>query len=588
MQKIIGYFILVLLLAACSDEKKEKQLNEAKGGVYYGGVFRVNELESFKNLYPPAIIDVISQRIICNVYEGLVKLSQKDLSVMPCLAYRWESNPEQTVWTFHLRSDVKFHDDSCFTDGKGRQLVAADFKFCFDKLCEYNSTNSSFELICKDRVKGANEYFASTKEGQPFKGGVSGIKALDDSTLQIELNFPHAGFINLMAMWGACVYPPEAFNRYGIDMRSKCVGTGAFQIKTLKEGEVVILERNPHYWGMDENGNKLPYLDAIKISFIQEKKSEMLAFQRGNLDMVFRVPVEMYKEIMGNYENAQARKSDFDIQTTAAMATNYYGMLSTSNCFVKKEVRQAFNYAIDREKIANFTLQGEGIAGIYGVIPPVEIFKKSGFDFESINGYKLDVNKARELMRKAGYPEGKGFPKISLTISGGGNERNQQIAEVIQKMLKENIGVDMAINVLSFPERIDAQQKGKLDFYQSGWVADYSDPLSFLSLFYGKYIPRDEKELSFVNCSRYKNPEFDLLFEAAMKEPDIKKRFKLIKEADQLLIDDAAFMPIFYDENDRLLQKNARNFPINSLEYRDFSRVYLVPKDKMGKKAAKK
>ncbi len=588
MKKIISSIIAAALLVACSGGKTDKQSKEATGGVYYGGVFRMNELEDFKNLYPLAISEVISQRIVNQVYEGLVKLSQNDLSIVPCLAYKWESNPEQTIWVFHLRSGVMFHNDPCFADGKGREVKASDFKYCLDKLCESSPNNASFEVICKDRVKGANEYFESTKNGKALEGGVSGIKAIDDSTLQIELNFPYAGFLNLISMPGACVYPKEAFDKYGVDMRSKCVGTGAFQVKTIKEGDVVILERNPNYWDSDANGNKLPYLDAIKISFIKEKKSEMLEFQRGNLDMVFRIPVEMYKEIMGSYENAQARKTDFDIQSTAALATNFYGLLHTGPYFNKKEVRQAFNYAIDREKIVNFTLQGEGVAGIYGVIPPVEAFKKSGLDFESLNGYKLDVNKARELMKKAGYPDGKGFPRITLTINGGGGERNGQIAEVAQKMLKENIGVDVDINVIPFAEKIDAEQSGKLDFYRHGWTADYPDPLTFLSLFYGKYVPANAGEKSFINSCRYKNAEFDLKFEAAMKEPDTKKRFNLFKEADQLLLDDAAFMPIFYDENDRLMQKNVRNFPVNAMEYRDLSRVYLIPKDKMNAAAAKK
>ncbi len=581
MKRIISSLLAAAMLVACSGEKTERKSEEAKGGVYYGGVFRMNELEDFKNLYPVAVSEVISTRIVSQIYEGLVKLNSADLSVMPGLAYRWESNPEQTIWVFHLRQGVKFHDDPCFADGKGRELNAADMKYCFDKLCEASASNANFDIICKDRVKGANEYFESTKNGKPLEGGVSGVKALNDSTLQIELNFPYSGFLSLLTMPGAAVYPKEAFDKYGLDMRAHCVGTGPFQVKTIKEGDVVILERNPDYWGVDENGNKLPYLDAVKVSFIKEKKSEMLEFQRGNLDMVFRIPVEMYKEIMGSYENAQARKTDFDIQSTAALATNYYGMLNTSEAFSKREVRQAFNYAIDREKIVNFTLQGEGVAGSYGCIPPVDAFKKAGMDFDGLKGYKLDVNKARELMKQAGYPDGKGFPKTILTINGGGNERNQNIAEVAQKMLKENIGVDVDINVVPFSEEIDAYQSGKLDLFRAGWVADYPDPLTFLSIFYGKYVPANASEKSFINIVRYKNADFDAKFEAAMKEPDEKKRYALFKEADQILIDDGAFLPIFYDENDRLIQKNVRNFPVNAMEHRDLSRVYLVPKEKM-------
>ena len=115
---------LAIMLSSCGGDKDKHETLEAKGGVFYGGVFRMNELEDFKNLYPLSIIDVISQRIANQVYEGLVKLSQADLSVIPAIAYRWEANADASVWTFHLRKGVKFHDDACFADGKGREMTA--------------------------------------------------------------------------------------------------------------------------------------------------------------------------------------------------------------------------------------------------------------------------------------------------------------------------------------------------------------------------------------------------------------------------------------------------------------------------------
>ena len=582
MKSIIFRFLFVsvmFFMFSCGNEKTETKSVEAKGGVFYGGVFKLNELENFKNLYPHSIVDVFSQRITNQVYEGLVKFSQEDLTILPSLAYKWESNPEQTVWTFYIRKGVKFHNNACFPDEKGREITAADFKYCFDKICEADANNSAFDLTFKDKVQGANEYYASTKNKKPLSEGVSGIQTLNDSTLQIKLNYPYSGFLNILAMANCVVFPKEAVEKYGTEMRINCIGTGPFRIKNIKEGEVVILEKNPDYWGFDEHGNQLPYLDAIQISFIKEKKAEMLEFQKGNLYMMFRIPVELYKEIMGNYQNANANKMDFDIQSVEALGTNYYGLLLTGPAFSKKEVRQAFNYAIDREKIVNFTLQGEGVPGSYGIVPPVETFEKQGYNFASLSGYSLNINKAQELMKKAGYTNGKGFPKTSLTINSGGNERNQQIAEVIQKMLKENLNIDIDINVIPFAEQLDACQSGKLDFFRVAWSADFPDPNTFLSLFYGKNVPQDPNEKSYFNTSRFKNQLFDEKFERALKEPDLALRMNLYKECDQILLDEAAFIPVFYEENARLIQKNVRNFPANSMEYRDFSKVYFVPKN---------
>lgn len=571
---------ITILLASCGGDAKKHETQEGKGGVYYGGVFRMNELEDFKNLYPLAIVDVISWRIATQVYEGLVKFNQADLTTIPCLAYRWESNSDATVWTFHLRKGVRFHDDPCFADGRGREMNANDVKYCFDKLCEASATNASFDITFKDKVKGASEYFEASKGGKTTEGGVPGVKVLNDSTVEIDLNYPFSGFLNILAHSGCLIYPKEALEKYGIDMRTKCIGTGPFAVKTIKEGETVILEKNKNYWNTDKDGNRLPYLDAVKISFIKEKKAEMLEFQRGNLDMVFRIPIEMYKEIMGSYDNANARKNDFEIQNVPALSTHIYGMLFTGNIFTKKEVRLAFNYAIDRNKIVDYILQGQGIPGTYGMVPPAETFKKMGYDFSKIKGYELDIEKAKEYLKQAGYPNGKGFPKLTLTINSGGGERNGQIAETVQKMLKENLGVEVSINVIPFAEEIDAYESGKLEFFRTAWVADYPDPETFLTLFYSKHIPSNPSDKSFINFQRYRNPRFDSLFIAGLKEPDTKRRMEIYMKADQLLIDDGALMPIFYDENDRLVQKNIRNYPANAMEFRDLEKVYIIANNK--------
>ncbi|HKC69020.1 MAG TPA: hypothetical protein VKG26_12370, partial [Bacteroidia bacterium] len=129
---------------------------------------------------------------------------------------------------------------------------------------------------------------------------------------------------------------------------------------------------------------------------------------------------------------------------------------------------------------------------------------------------------------------------------------------------------------------------GKLEFFRTAWVADYPDPETFLTLFYSKHIPANPSEKSFINFQRYRNPKFDSLFMSALKEPDMKKRMEIYMQADQLILDEGALMPIFYDENDRLIQKNIRNFPANSMEFRDLEKVYIVPKDKNAAAAAEK
>lgn len=588
MNKILGAIIFpiaaISLLSSCGggDDKGQGTSAEAKGGIYLGGVARLNEVESFKSLFPIAINDQVSYHLASQLYEGLVKYNQKDMTLMPGLAYKWEINTDQTEYTFHLRSGAKFHDDACFPEGKGRVVTAADFKYCFDLLCSNDPSNSQFDVTFKNRVEGANAAFDDSKAGK--KTGVSGVKVINDSTLSIKLTHVMPGFLNILAMPGCYLFAKEAVAKYGADMRTKAVGTGPFYVENLKEGEVIIMKKNPNYWAIDEHGNKLPYLDGIKWTFIREKKSEILEFKRGNLDMVYRFPVEMFHELMGDLASAKERKSDFNILSSPALNTNYLGFNTQSQVFSKKEVRLAFNHAIDRQKIADFTIQGEGNAAEYGMVPYTETFEKEGYDYKTIKGYKYDPELAKELMKKAGYPDGKGFPKVTLEINSGGGDRNILIAEVVQKMLKENLNVDIDINTVPFAEHIDNIQTAKVDFFRAGWTADYPDPETFLTLFYGGHVPKTMGEKSYINYTRYVNPRFDSMFIAASKIADNRERYALLAKAEQLVLEDAPVMPIFYDENFRLEQLNVRNLPENIMNYMCLADTYLIPPDKIKKK----
>lgn len=586
MRKILIPIIagsLALTFSSCGgDEKNGHESSEAKGGIYTGGVMRMNEVESFRSLNPIAVNEQVSFHIGTQLFEGLVKFNQNDLTVKPAIAYKWDVNPEQTEFIFHIRKGVMFHDDPCFKDGKGREVNATDVKFCFDRLCAAEASNAQYEVTFKNRVVGADEAFEASKGGK--SANVTGIKVVNDSTISITLKTPDAGFLNRLAMPGCWIYAKESVEKYGQDLRVHPVGTGPFQLDKLKEGEVVIMKRNPNYYGVDQHGNKLPYLEGLKYTFIREKKAEILEFKSGNLDMVYRLPVEVFHDIMGDLEHAKDRKTDFQIISSPAFNTNFIGFNCLHPVLGKKEVRLAFNFAIDRNKIADFTIQGEGTAANYGMVPYVEAFEKEGYNYKSLNAYSFDPQKAKDLLKQAGYPDGKGFPKVTLEINGGGGDRNILIAQVVQKMLKENLNVDVDINTVPQTEHIENIAQGKTDMFRLAWIADYPDPETFLTLFYGKHVPASRTEKSYINSTRFKNARFDSLFEASFKEQDKAKRFAILTEAENIMLSEAPIMAIFYDDNYRLEQLNVRNFPENALNYMDLTEVYLIPPDKMPKK----
>jgi peptide/nickel transport system substrate-binding protein len=573
MKKII--FLLIgatVILSSCGGDKTytDKNTKIAKGGVKYGGVFKMNESEDFKSLYPLNVTMAIENRMASQVYEGLVKFNQEDLLIIPSLAESWDVNEDATSFTFHIAKGVMFHDDSCFEGGKGREVTAADFKYCFDKICVSDPSNLMYWLF-KNKVKGAIEYHESVNNKKPLEGGISGITVVDDYTLQIDLNYSFPSFLNLLAHNATVLYPREAYVTYGVDMRINLVGTGPFRVKKIKESETVILERNPNYWKKDEHGNQLPYLDGLKYSFNKEKKAELLEFRKGNLDMVYRLPLEMIGDVVGELEEAKrGGNRPYVMQVVPALSVYYLGFQNKLEPFNNIDVRKAFNYAIDRESIVTYTLQGEGRPALHGIVPP---FK--GYDYEKVKGYAFDPEKAKEHMVKAGYPNGTGFPQISLKINPGGGDRNIQIAEVVQKMLNDNLGINIKIEQMQLAQLLENVETGKSTFWRSQWVADYPDPENFLNLLYGNHVPSKISDKSFINSVRYQNPKFDSLFDVAIREMDQEKRFELYTQVDQIAVDDAANMPIFYDENTRLLQVHVKNFPSNAMEYRDMTAVYF-------------
>jgi len=573
MKKLIYLlFAVTVVLSSCGDGKKgdTKATKIAKGDVKYGGVFKANEIEDFKSFYPLNVTMSLEQRIANQAYQGLVKLDQEDLSIIPSLAEKWEVNEDATVFTFHLRKGVKFHDNACFEGGKGRELKASDFKYCFDKICE-SSPNNQMYWVFKDRVVGANEYYESVVNKSPLAGGVEGVKVIDDYTIQINLNYSFAGFLNIISHNACWVYPKEAFDMYGAEMRINIVGTGPFRFKKIKESETVILEANPDYYEIDEFGNQLPYLDGLKYSFNKEKKAELLEFKKGNLETVFRLPLEMIDDVVGELEDAKkGGNRPYVMQVVPALSIFYLGFQHQLPPFDNIHVRKAFNYAVDKETIVTYTLQGEGRAAMNGFVPP---FK--GYDYENVKGYEYSPELAKEQLAKAGFPNGKGFPEITLQINPGGGDRNVQIAEVVQKMLGENLGISIKIEQMQFAQHLENLETGKALFWRSGWTADYPDPENFLNILYGGNAPSDFSTKSYINPMRYKSAKYDSLLNVALREVDKAKRYELFRQADQTQIDDAATLPICYDENTRLIQVYVKNFPSNSMEYRDMTRVYF-------------
>jgi len=289
--------------------------------------------------------------------------------------------------------------------------------------------------------------------------------------------------------------------------------------------------------------------------------------------MKYRLPLELTDEVVDREGNLLEKYKNFVYQDMATMSVYYYGFQHKGDLFNNKKLRQAFNYAIDRDAIVQYTLKGQGLSANNGIVPPAFPSYKA----ESVKGYTFDPDKARKLLAEAGYPNGEGFPDLIHNINSGGG-RNEQVAEATQKMLKENLNIDVEIIKMPFAQHLENLETGKAQFWRAGWVADYPDPENFLNLLYSEHIPPKMSDKSYINSMRYASPQFDEAFSKALSTVDDTERNKLYRQADQIAMDDACIIPLFYYKDIRLIQPYVRNFPQNAMEYRDMSEVWMVPK----------
>ncbi|MBL4752298.1 MAG: ABC transporter substrate-binding protein [Flavobacteriales bacterium] len=553
---------------------------EAKGPRTYGGSFKLNERDEFQTLFPYSIIDAVSHRIASQIYEGLIKLNTKDLSIEPRVAESWEVSPDGKVYTFHLKKGVMFHDDSCFPNGKGREVKAQDFKYSFELLCTKlindSIPNLMFERTFKDKVVGANAFYESGT------GEVEGVKVIDDYTLEIHLIQASSSFIYIMAYPAASVVAKEAVASYGADL---IVGSGPFMFGTFLEDsdeltgepiEKLVLLRNPNYHEVDSFGNQLPYLDSVLISFYNSQKRELALFQDHELDMILGLPAESVRDIVEQQIAYFEKKPPiFILERSADMSSQFYEFNLSNPLFGKDEkglkVRQAISYAIDRDKLIEKVLSGEAYGpGIHGITPPS--FRE--YDNSKIKGYDFNPEKAKALLAAAGYPNGENFPTIKLELNSGGF-RNTSVAFQVQKQLSNVLNINLELEIVPMSKLLDDRKYARGDMFRSAWIADYPSPENFLLLMYGKNVPDDPKEPSILNTPRYQNDAFDKLFMEGVTGDSLTTRYAAFAEAEQLMMNDAPLLILWYDEQYRLIQSNVQNFRINAMHYRDYSEVYI-------------
>ena len=545
MKKSFAFsFIILLSLVFFSCGKKTESDKK---------IFNLNISQGIETLEPVMSNSSFSIWGVQQIMEGLVEFDNNK-NIIPCIAKSWKLSEDGITYTFNLRNDVMFHDDICFkaTNGKGRKVIASDFKYCLERVNNPKSKTRGM-WVYRDKIKGAKDY----SEGKA--NDISGLKAINDTTLTIELNNAFSPFLSLLTMTYGFVYPKEAVEHYGETFGNHPIGTGPFKFNHWSIDKELVLDKNPAYWEKDSKGGTLPYLDGVKITFTQSSETEFLDFQNGKYD--FHQPssetFDVITDEAGKLKDAGIK--NFSLVKQPWLQTVFLGMMQSPDLpggkngpFAgNKKLREALNYAIDKDKIVKFVLKNRGKPAVNGPIPP----GMPGFNPE-IKGYTYNIAKAKELLKEAGYTDGK---NLKLSLVCGNEEIQRSIAIAIQEQLK-SAGIEMQIEQLLQATLISKQENGEFPFWRASWGADYFDPENFMALFYSKNITPNGP-----NRVGYKNPKVDELYEKSLKETDNAARMKIYDEIQKIVIEDAAWLPLYYNEQIYLLNKNIEGFYIDGL-----------------------
>ncbi len=505
-------------------------------------VFRYNEDGNITSLDPIYARNQSNIWATSQLFNSLLQLDE-ELNVIPSLAKEWEISPDGMEYIFYLRKDVYFHDDDAFLSGKGRRVVADDFVFSFSRLID-PALNSPGSWVMNPVARNIDESL--------------NISAVSDTVLKIVLKEAFPPMPGLLCMQYCSVVPREGVEKYGADFRQNPLGTGPFCFKYWKEGVKLVFRKNPRYFEF-EHDYRLPYLDAISISFIQDRQTAFLEFIKGNLDILTRIDASYKDELLTPYGELQQKHSkQFYKLSNPFLNTEYIGILLSSqknqalSGLQQKNVRLAINHGFDREKMLLYLRNNMGTPAHAGFVP----VGMPGFKFNT-GGYEYNPDKARGLLAQAGYPGGRGLPPIELSTTS----LYMDIGQYLQHELSR-IGISIQINVMPPATLRETMAKAEAPLFRASWIADYPDAENYLALFYSP-----NKTPEGPNYTLFNHKAYDRLYEESKSIVNDSIRYQYYQRMDSIIIAEAPVIPLFYDQAVRFLPHYVSGLQTNPLNH---------------------
>jgi len=517
MMKRIVYIILSVVLL-CSlvvvGCQPRQQIAPTPSGA--GKVLTLYDIDPW-TLDPAISSETTSHQYIMQIFSGLVRLDD-NLEPVPDIAQDWQVSNDRKTYTFYLRHDVRFHD--------GRQVKAEDFKYSWERACDPATGSRTASTYLGDIV-GVNAVLAGeTKE-------ISGVRVVDDYTLEVTIDAPKSYFLYKLAYPTAFVVD-RANVATGRDWWHSPNGTGPFKLKQWEEENLLVLERNDLYYG------EMAKVDSVVFQLWGGVPMNM--YETGEIDVtaVSIAYIDKVTDERGPFYH--------DLAVVPELSFYYIGFNTTKPPFDDVNIRRAFSQAIDKDKLISLAFR-DMVQRADGILPP----GMPGYN-EDLVGLDFDVTKAKELIASSKYGDVSNLPPITITSTGWGGLISSDLEAIIYEW-RNNLGVDVKVRQLE-PERfLYHLMEEKDEMFDMGWIADYPHPQDFLDILFHTGTEN--------NYSEYSNPEVDALLERANVEPVREVSLGLYQQAEQLLVEDAACLPLWFGKNYVLTKPYVSGYELN-------------------------
>lgn len=466
----------------------------------------MNNVEEPSSLHPAQGFNSNSWEPLNNIMEGLVRLD-KDHKAAPAVAESYTISEDGLTYTFKLRPDLKWSN--------GDSLTAQDFVFAWTQMLD-PKTASPAAFLASD-IKGAQAF----NEG---KGGDLGIKAIDDRTFEVKLEKPNVAFLNIIT--NPSFFPINqkvaSANPKWFTEAETFVGNGPFLLKQWKHSQGIVLEKNPQYW--DKDAVKLDEVDMVMVN---DENTSYQMYRSDELDMTpSPIPASMYDKLKDNKE----------LQNLPTAGVYFFRFNVGMEPFNNKNIRKAFAMAINRDELVKYVVK-QGRKTADGFVSPGFVGPNSkDFRDESGDLIRFDAAEAKKLL-EAGMKE-QNYSKLpEVTLSFVNNPSDKKIAETIQNMLKQNLGVDIKLQSMESKVFFSKQRASELQFSRSSFLNDYADPYNSLESFLTG---------SSMNRTKWSNENYDQLVKGARNEVDPNKRWNMLIEAEKILLEEAPIFPLYF------------------------------------------